>query len=110
MNKPSFAQQLRKTRYIWLFLLILFFFILTALLAPWLAPFEPSEQNLLGRLKAPGSILRAQTYWLGSDELGRADAFKIAAEHQHLSLAAFACSLNRRRRERPGPSAPSASP
>lgn len=67
----SFARQLANTRYIWPFLLILLLAITAAATAPWLAPFEPSEQNLLGRLKAPGSVLRGQTYWLGSDELGR---------------------------------------
>src|SRR5437660_9197248 len=43
-----------------------------AVLAPWLAPFDPYAQNLLARLKPPfwaaGSIPR---HWLGTDNLGR---------------------------------------
>ncbi|KRE06404.1 peptide ABC transporter permease [Bosea sp. Root670] len=45
--------------------------VLVALLAPWLAPYDPNQQNLLGRLKPPGTVSRSFHYWLGSDELGR---------------------------------------
>ncbi|WP_460449697.1 ABC transporter permease [Alsobacter sp. SYSU BS001988] len=46
-------------------------FVIAALAAPWLAPYEPNQQNLLARLKPPGFASRGVTYWLGSDELGR---------------------------------------
>lgn len=45
--------------------------VLVAIFAPWLAPYDPNQQNLLGRLKPPGTISRSFHYWLGSDELGR---------------------------------------
>jgi len=45
--------------------------VLVAVLAPWLAPYDPNQQNLLGRLKPPGTVSRSFHYWLGSDELGR---------------------------------------
>jgi peptide/nickel transport system permease protein len=45
--------------------------VLVAVFAPWLAPYDPNQQNLLGRLKPPGTISRSFHYWLGSDELGR---------------------------------------
>ena len=45
--------------------------VLVALFAPWLAPYDPNQQNLLGRLKPPGTVSRSFHYWLGSDELGR---------------------------------------
>ena len=45
--------------------------VLAAILAPWLAPYDPNAQNLAGRLKPPGTISRSFHYWLGSDELGR---------------------------------------
>lgn len=45
--------------------------VLVALFAPWLAPYDPNQQNLLGRLKPPGTVSRNFHYWLGSDELGR---------------------------------------
>ncbi|TJZ89356.1 ABC transporter permease [Paracoccus gahaiensis] len=44
---------------------------LAALLAPWVAPQSPEAQNLLGRLRPPGTEVRGITYLLGSDELGR---------------------------------------
>ncbi|MFA9439210.1 ABC transporter permease [Uliginosibacterium sp. sgz301328] len=40
--------------------------ILVAILAPWLAPFSPIEQDLAKVLTPPGSV-----HWLGTDELGR---------------------------------------
>ena len=45
--------------------------VLVAVFAPWLAPYDPNQQNLLGRLKPPGTVSRSFHYWLGSDELGR---------------------------------------
>ena len=41
-------------------------FVLIALLAPWLAPFDPIKANFLAVRKAPSAL-----YWLGTDELGR---------------------------------------
>lgn len=40
--------------------------ILVALLAPWLAPFDPAAQDLPGRLLPPN-----RAHWMGTDELGR---------------------------------------
>jgi len=54
-----------------IFYAILAIFVGVALFAPWIAPQDPNAQNLLGRLKAPGTEVRGITYWLGSDELGR---------------------------------------
>ncbi|SEF44337.1 ABC transporter permease [Bosea lathyri] len=43
-----------------------------ALLAPWIAPADPTRQTLLMRLKPPGSVSSAgQLYLLGTDDLGR---------------------------------------
>jgi peptide/nickel transport system permease protein len=39
---------------------------LLAILAPWLAPFDPAVQDLPGRLAPPGAA-----HWMGTDELGR---------------------------------------
>ncbi|WP_147193706.1 ABC transporter permease [Pantoea sp. MBD-2R] len=41
-------------------------FVLIAILAPWLAPFDPIKANFLAVRKAPSAL-----YWLGTDELGR---------------------------------------
>jgi len=40
--------------------------ILAALLAPWIAPANPSSQDLPSRLQAP-----SRAHWMGTDELGR---------------------------------------
>lgn len=55
----------------WWPVVIIALVVLVALLAPWLAPYDPNQQNLLGRLKPPGTVSRSFHYWLGSDELGR---------------------------------------
>lgn len=41
-------------------------FALAALLAPWLAPFDPLKTSFLAVRKAPSAL-----NWLGTDELGR---------------------------------------
>src|SRR5271167_5228194 len=40
--------------------------IISALLAPWIAPADPAAQNLAARLQPPSSA-----HWMGTDELGR---------------------------------------
>lgn len=47
-----------------LFIITLFVFI--SVFAPWLAPYDPSTQNLANRLAAPSA-----QHWFGTDELGR---------------------------------------
>ncbi|WP_413740231.1 ABC transporter permease [Sodalis sp. RH14] len=45
---------------------IVLIFVIIALLAPWLAPFDPIKANFLTVRKPPSAL-----YWLGTDELGR---------------------------------------
>jgi peptide/nickel transport system permease protein len=47
---------------------LLLLIILSAICAPWLAPFDPYQESIIRRLKPPGYQDR---YWLGTDELGR---------------------------------------
>lgn len=72
---PSTTPRLHKQRLIPLtvlpFVIIVAALVILALAAPWVAPVDPNTQNLLARLKAPGTVSRGVTYWLGSDELGR---------------------------------------
>ena len=56
---------------VWPFVAIFLAFVLVAILAPWIAPYNPNAQNLLGRLRPPGTEARGVLYLLGSDELGR---------------------------------------
>jgi peptide/nickel transport system permease protein len=43
-----------------------------ALLAPWLAPFDPDRQDLLGRLQGPSA-----EHWLGQDDFGRDELSRL---------------------------------
>lgn len=61
----------RMVRRLWPFWAMLAVFVVMALFAPLVAPFDPDAQNLLGRLKAPGTVVGDTLYLLGSDELGR---------------------------------------
>lgn len=46
-------------------LLVLFLLVVIAVLAPWLAPFEPNQQELSNRLMSPSA-----EHWLGTDAFG----------------------------------------
>jgi peptide/nickel transport system permease protein len=41
-------------------------YAITALLAPWISPYDPTRMHYRDRLQAP-----SRTYWLGTDESGR---------------------------------------
>src|SRR5947209_15969279 len=45
---------------------LLVLFVVCALFAPWLAPQDPAQLDLTGRLAAPSGA-----HWFGTDELGR---------------------------------------
>ena len=47
-------------------LVLLAIFVVCAVFAPWLAPYDPARLDLAGRLMAPSGA-----HWLGTDELGR---------------------------------------
>jgi len=65
------ARRAKFLRRAWPLLLILGVLVAVAILAPWIAPHDPLRQNLMGRLKPPGTEARGVLYLLGSDELGR---------------------------------------
>ncbi len=54
-----------------IFSAILALIVILAILAPYIAPFDPNKQALLARLKPPGFAYRGETFWLGTDDLGR---------------------------------------
>jgi peptide/nickel transport system permease protein len=59
--------------------------IIAALLAPWVAPADPSSQNLPARLQAPSF-----SHWMGTDELGR-DIFSRVLYGARISLFVAVC-------------------
>ncbi len=50
----------------WVGLVIFLIVAVLALLAPWIAPHDPLEQNIVDALQPP-----SDTYWLGTDSFGR---------------------------------------
>jgi len=50
----------------WIGLCIFLLIVVLALLAPWIAPFDPTDQNILEKLRAPTA-----EHWLGTDSFGR---------------------------------------
>ncbi|MBI2829389.1 MAG: ABC transporter permease [Acidobacteria bacterium] len=59
---------------------VVFVAVLAAILGPWLAPFEPSTQELALRLEGPNGA-----HWFGLDELGR-DVFARVLLGARISL------------------------
>ena len=55
-----------KNKLSWVGLALLAAIVLVAVLAPWLAPHDPLEQNIVVRLEPPSA-----EYWLGTDSYGR---------------------------------------
>ncbi len=50
----------------WVGLVIFLLVVVAAILAPWIAPHDPLEQDVLNRLKPPSAA-----FWLGTDNFGR---------------------------------------
>jgi len=68
-------------------------FVLAAIFAPLLAPYDPNSQNLIGLLKPPGTTSRTFHYLLGSDELGRDLLSRILFGARASLLVAFTSVL-----------------
>nr|WP_314876917.1 ABC transporter permease [uncultured Pseudomonas sp.] len=66
---------------------VLLVFIMAALLAPWIAPYDPLKANFLAVRQAPSML-----YWLGTDELGR-DLFSRLLWGARSSLVAGGVSV-----------------
>ncbi|MBU6498221.1 MAG: ABC transporter permease [Rhodospirillales bacterium] len=75
-----------------LLLAILAGFVVMALAAPLLAPYDPLHQSLLARLRPPGTALRAGRFLLGTDDLGR-DLLSRLIFGARASLAVAASSV-----------------
>jgi peptide/nickel transport system permease protein len=78
---------------VWVPILVVALFVLVAALAPWIAPYDPNVQNLMGRMKAPGTSARAVHYFLGSDELGRDLLTRLIHGARVSLLVAFSAAL-----------------
>lgn len=61
-----FFRRLFKRKLVMLAAILVLFFILTAIFAPLLTPYEPNKQDLTAILQKPSA-----SHWLGTDEAGR---------------------------------------
>ena len=59
--------------------------LISALLAPWIAPADPAAQNLPARLDSP-----SRSHWMGTDELGR-DILSRTLYGARISLLVSVC-------------------
>lgn len=65
-------QSMMTSRWALVGMFILLVVTIVAIFGHWLAPFDPNRQNIMMRLLEPGAAGAGnQTYWLGSDQLGR---------------------------------------
>jgi peptide/nickel transport system permease protein len=62
----SLVQMIRRQPLAAIGLALLFVFVVCAVFAPWLAPWDPAQLDLTGRLMGP-----SWAHWFGTDELGR---------------------------------------
>jgi len=67
-----FARRLARRRTALFGLVVVTVVLVAALGAPWLSPYDPIEQDITNRLKAPGALDAAgRAHLLGTDHLGR---------------------------------------
>jgi peptide/nickel transport system permease protein len=71
----------------WIGLVVLSLLVITALLSPVIAPYNPVEQHLVDQFKHPSS-----KYWLGTDEYGR-DIFSRVVWGSRISLSVGTLSV-----------------
>ncbi len=64
--KTSLLQRSKQQPLAALGIVLLALFLVCALFAPWLAPYDPAQLNLASRLMGPSAA-----HWFGTDELGR---------------------------------------
>jgi peptide/nickel transport system permease protein len=65
-TRRSLVQIIRRQPLASIGLALLIVFVACAIFAPWLAPWDPAQLDLTGRLMSP-----SWTHWFGTDELGR---------------------------------------
>ena len=78
--RQIFVRRFRSEKTAMVGLAIIVLFVLMAVLAPVLAPFDPLEQNISDSLHAPSSV-----HWFGADKLGR-DIFSRMLYGARISL------------------------
>jgi peptide/nickel transport system permease protein len=66
LRPGSLWHAVARNRIAWVGLAMLGMIVAVAVFAPWIAPYDPLEQNIISRLEPP-----SRQYWLGTDSYGR---------------------------------------
>jgi peptide/nickel transport system permease protein len=85
---PSVWQAFHANKTSWVGAVLLVLIMLMAVLAPWLAPHDPAEQDIIARLQPPDA-----QYLLGTDAFGRDVLSRIIWGSQISLIVAFASIL-----------------
>ncbi len=84
----AFWQALRKNRLSWVGIALLVLIVAAAVLAPWLAPYDPLQQHIVDRLQPPSA-----RFWLGTDSFGRDVLSRLIYGARVSMLVGFAAIL-----------------
>lgn len=89
LGRPGFWRRFRDNRPAFVALVVLAVLVLSALVAPWIAPYSPEAIDVARRLS-----LSTPQHWLGTDTLGRDTLSRlIHAGRVSLFAAAFAVAI-----------------
>lgn len=80
IRSSSIMLAFRKNKLSWLGLGLLAIIIVAAVFAPWIAPYDPLQQNIVARLRPP-----SPEHWMGTDSYGR-DVFSRLLYGARVSL------------------------
>lgn len=80
IRASSIMLAFRKNKLSWLGLGLLAIIIVAAVFAPWIAPYDPLQQNIVARLRPP-----SPEHWMGTDSYGR-DVFSRLLYGARVSL------------------------
>ena len=73
--------------------LVVVVFIILALFAPWLSPFDPEASSYEHMLAAPGTTSEQGTFFLGTDDFGRDVLTRIIYGAQTALFVGFTCAI-----------------
>lgn len=74
-------------------LLVVLVFIILAMFAPWLSPFDPEASSYEHMLAPPGTVSEMGTYYLGTDDFGRDVLTRIIYGARTALFVGFTCAL-----------------
>lgn len=74
-------------------LLVVILFVILAVFAPWLSPFDPEASSYEHMLAPPGTTSETGTFYLGTDDFGRDVLTRIIYGARTALFVGFTCAL-----------------